>query len=150
MFNNTSKGQKLVKLQQGVATRVVKIVDPLLKPNCACNFHSVELCDCVTNSKMTGQVVLITGCSTGLGLDFAVTLAKDPDQRYIVYATMRNLTKKDELVKQAGNTLGKTLFIKQLHVTWDEEIKEVVANIYSEQGHIDILGEQFYRCLCHI
>ncbi|KAJ8023598.1 Retinol dehydrogenase 8 [Holothuria leucospilota] len=88
---------------------------------------------------MAGQVVLITGCSSGMGLDFAVTMAKDPGQRYIVYATMRSLAKKDKLVKQAGNTLEKTLFIKQLDVTKEEEIKQIVADIQSERNCIDIL-----------
>ncbi|KAJ8018013.1 Retinol dehydrogenase 8 [Holothuria leucospilota] len=88
---------------------------------------------------MAKQVVLITGCSAGLGLDFAVTMAKDVDQRYIVYATMRNLAKKESLVQRAGDALNKTLFIKQLDVTKGDEIKKAVSEIYSEHNHIDIL-----------
>ncbi|KAJ8018012.1 Retinol dehydrogenase 8 [Holothuria leucospilota] len=92
---------------------------------------------------MAKQIVLITGCSSGLGLDFAVTMAKDVDQRYIVYATMRNLVKKEGLVRQAGDTLNKTLFIKQLDVTEGDEIKKAVSEIYAEHNRIDILGETF-------
>ncbi|KAJ8023579.1 Retinol dehydrogenase 8 [Holothuria leucospilota] len=88
---------------------------------------------------MAKQVVLITGCSSGLGLDFAVTMAKDVDQRYIVYATMRNLAKKESLVQRAGDTLNKTLFIKQLDVTKGDEIKKAVSEIYAEHNRIDIL-----------
>ncbi|KAJ8023578.1 Retinol dehydrogenase 8 [Holothuria leucospilota] len=88
---------------------------------------------------MAKQIVLITGCSSGMGLDFAVTMAKDVDQRYIVYATMRNLAKKEGLVQRAGDALNKTLFIKQLDVTKGDDIKKAVSEIYSEHNHIDIL-----------
>ncbi|XP_071831949.1 uncharacterized protein [Apostichopus japonicus] len=87
---------------------------------------------------MAQQVVLITGCSTGMGLDFAVTMARN--EKYIVYASMRNLAKKSELEKQAGDSLSKTLFIKQLDVTKEDEIKSVVAEIHADRKRIDILG----------
>ena len=43
------------------------------------------------------RIVLITGCSSGIGLSTAVLLAKDPEKRFKVYATMRNLDKKSTL-----------------------------------------------------
>jgi len=46
---------------------------------------------------MTSQIVLISGCSSGIGLAAAVFLAKDADKRFKVYATMRNLAKKRQL-----------------------------------------------------
>ncbi|XP_071830660.1 retinol dehydrogenase 8-like isoform X2 [Apostichopus japonicus] len=92
---------------------------------------------CFRILKMAQQVVLITGCSTGMGLDFAVTMARN--EKYIVYASMRNLAKKSELEKQAGDSLNKTLFIKQLDVTKEDEIISVVADIHAERQRIDIL-----------
>ena len=44
------------------------------------------------------RVVLITGTSTGLGLELSVVLAQAGDR---VYATMRNLTKQDALLERA-------------------------------------------------
>ena len=37
----------------------------------------------------SGRIVLISGCSSGIGLYTAVLLAKDPEKRFKVYATMR-------------------------------------------------------------
>ena len=54
------------------------------------------------------RVVLITGCSTGIGLSTAVILAEDV-KRFKVYATMRNLEKKSELENAAGKHLGESL-----------------------------------------
>ncbi|XP_019357167.1 PREDICTED: coiled-coil domain-containing protein 18 isoform X4 [Gavialis gangeticus] len=58
-------------------------------------------------------------------------------ERTEVYATMRNLSKKEKLEKAASNILGKTLEIKQLDVCDEESIKTCVNNI--PERRIDIL-----------
>ena len=65
---------------------------------------------------MDPKIVLITGCSSGIGLASAVHLAKDDEKRFKVYATMRNRSKKEKLEEEAEECLGDTLFIKQLDV----------------------------------
>ena len=37
---------------------------------------------------MASQIVLISGCSSGIGLATAVFLAKDADKRFKVYASI--------------------------------------------------------------
>ncbi|XP_072025690.1 retinol dehydrogenase 8-like [Amphiura filiformis] len=88
---------------------------------------------------MAPKVVVITGCSSGIGLDTAVLLASDKDNRFKVFATMRNLAKKDQLQSAAGSTLDKTLFIGQLDVTDEESIKVFMDKINKEEGGVDIL-----------
>ena len=90
------------------------------------------------------KVVLITGCSTGIGLATAILLAKDDDKRFKVYATMRNVAKKDMLENAAGELLSQTLIIKQLDVISDKQINDVVDEIISKEGKIDILGKKFH------
>ncbi|XP_063071165.1 retinol dehydrogenase 8a [Engraulis encrasicolus] len=83
------------------------------------------------------KVVLITGCSSGIGLQIAVLLAKDEKKRYHVIATMRDLKKKDKLVEAAGDTYGKTLTLQPLDVCSDESVKQCIDSV--KDRHIDIL-----------
>ena len=87
------------------------------------------------------RVVLITGCSTGIGLSTAAILAADADKRFMVYATMRNLEKKAALEEAAGKHLEETLFIKALDVCSEDAVTSLVKEIESEEGRIDVLGE---------
>ncbi|XP_030583917.1 retinol dehydrogenase 8 isoform X1 [Archocentrus centrarchus] len=86
---------------------------------------------------MNQKVVLITGCSSGIGLALAVHIAKDEKKRFMVYATMRNLSKADALIEAAGRTLGRTLEIKQLDVCDEASIKACVDSL--PERRVDIL-----------
>ncbi|PIK53404.1 putative retinol dehydrogenase 8 [Apostichopus japonicus] len=85
------------------------------------------------------KVVVISGCSSGIGLATAVMMAKDSGQRYKVFATMRNLSKKTDLEISAGDQLGKTLFIKELDVSKEESVKKFAEDILESEGRVDIL-----------
>ena len=87
------------------------------------------------------KVVLITGCSTGIGLKTAVKLAKDEKKRFKVYATMRSLEKTKCLEEEGGGCLGKSLFIEELDVTKDDSINKLVEKILAKEGKIDVLGK---------
>ncbi|CAJ0920179.1 unnamed protein product [Ranitomeya imitator] len=84
--------------------------------------------------------VLVTGCSSGIGLAIATKLAKDEQKRFKVYATMRNLSKQDDLVKSAEECVGKTLEIKQLDVCSEESIKDCVNSLPDRR--VDILEDR--------
>ncbi|XP_072172905.1 retinol dehydrogenase 8-like [Diadema setosum] len=88
---------------------------------------------------MASRVALVTGCSSGIGLVTAVRLAQRAKDPLIVYATMRNMSKKGELEAAAGNALNKTLFIRELDVTKEETIVETVSHILDTHGQIDVL-----------
>ena len=88
---------------------------------------------------MTARVVLISGCSSGIGLATAVHLAKDAEKRFKVYATMRNLGKKAQLEEEGKEFLGDTLIIKQMDVCSDEAVTKAVKEILAAEGKIDVL-----------
>ncbi|XP_073510227.1 retinol dehydrogenase 8 isoform X2 [Phyllobates terribilis] len=83
------------------------------------------------------KTVLITGCSSGIGLKIAVQLAKDPRERYHVIATMRDLKKSEKLEAEAGASFNKTLVIRQLDVNSDESVKKCVAELPGQT--VDVL-----------
>ncbi|XP_051760580.1 retinol dehydrogenase 8b [Ctenopharyngodon idella] len=83
------------------------------------------------------KVVLITGCSSGIGMGIAVMLARDEMKRYYVIATMRDLKRKDKLVEAAGDAYGRTLSLLTLDVCSSESVKQCVDSI--KDRHIDIL-----------
>uniref|UniRef100_A0A8C1L5W5 Retinol dehydrogenase 8a n=1 Tax=Cyprinus carpio TaxID=7962 RepID=A0A8C1L5W5_CYPCA len=83
------------------------------------------------------KVVLITGCSSGIGLRIAVLLARDEQKRYHVIATMRDLRKKDRLVEAAGDTYGQTLTLLSLDVCSDDSVRKCIDSV--KDRHIDIL-----------
>ena len=95
------------------------------------------------------EVVLITGCSTGIGLSTAVMLAKDAEKRFKVYATMRNLGKKEALETEGKDVLGTTLIIEQLDVCSEDQINKVVDDILAKEGKLDVLGKPVLLSLAH-
>ena len=88
---------------------------------------------------MAVQIVLISGCSSGIGLATAVFLAKDAEKRFKVYATMRNLAKKGQLEEEGQEYLGDTLVIKQMDVCSDESVEKAVKEVLDIEGRIDVL-----------
>lgn len=84
---------------------------------------------------MTTKTVLITGTSTGVGLETALLFAS---KGYNVYATMRNLAKKEAL-ETAAKEAGFNMHIKQLDVTDSDSVSSCMKEILSEVSTIDIL-----------
>ncbi|XP_041471603.1 retinol dehydrogenase 8-like [Lytechinus variegatus] len=88
---------------------------------------------------MAQKITLITGCSSGIGLNLAVKLGKDAAKKYLVYSTMRNLDKKGPLQEAADSALNDTMFIRPLDVVSDDSVKNAVKEIIDEHGRIDIV-----------
>jgi NAD(P)-dependent dehydrogenase (short-subunit alcohol dehydrogenase family) len=81
------------------------------------------------------KVAVVTGSSTGIGLEISVLLAR---KGFYTYATMRNLDKSKAItnLKQKEKL---SLEILQLDVTADESVKEAINKITNEQERIDVL-----------
>jgi NADP-dependent 3-hydroxy acid dehydrogenase YdfG len=85
---------------------------------------------------MTSQkVALVTGSSTGIGLETSLLLARNG---FHTFATMRNVDKGKEI-----NTIAARekipIKIVQLDVTDDISVKNAIEKILSEAGRIDVL-----------
>jgi len=81
------------------------------------------------------SVVLITGCSSGFGLLAAARLASEG---HTVYASMRDLGKKDDLLEEVSRRGGEVRLL-ELDVVNDSTIVSAVDQIEQEQGRLDVL-----------
>src|SRR3954468_23812441 len=75
--------------------------------------------------------VLITGTSTGIGLETALAAA---DEGWTTVATMRDLSKAGPLRERGG---GFPIDVRQLDVTDHEAIASVVAGVVADHGTLD-------------
>jgi len=81
------------------------------------------------------NVALVTGCSSGIGLETAVSLAREG---HFTYATMRNMKKSGDLDKIV-NDEGLPIKILQLDVDDEESVDNALGKIMDEKGRIDTL-----------
>lgn len=79
--------------------------------------------------------ILITGCSSGLGLAAALAFARHGDR---VYATMRNPERAGTL-RQTATEEGLDIRVKPLDVTCPSSFEALLAEVISESGSIDVL-----------
>lgn len=80
-------------------------------------------------------VVLITGCSRGIGLQTALQFSREG---YIVFASMRETSIAGDLNK-AAKSQGLSIEVVQLDVTDGESIEAAVARVLTSAGTIDVL-----------
>ncbi|MGE0600527.1 MAG: SDR family oxidoreductase [Dehalococcoidia bacterium] len=80
-------------------------------------------------------IVVITGCSTGIGYEAALRFGRSGNR---VYATMRNLAKAGPL-RDAAAGEGLDVRVVQLDVDSPSSIDQAIAHILREEGQIDVL-----------
>lgn len=81
------------------------------------------------------KTILITGCSSGIGLETALEFARNG---YKTYASMRNLDKKSELENKAKNE-NLEIEILQIDVNKQDTIDNAINQIKNNENRIDIL-----------
>jgi NAD(P)-dependent dehydrogenase (short-subunit alcohol dehydrogenase family) len=81
------------------------------------------------------KVSIVTGSSSGIGLETALILARNG---YFTYATMRN-PEKDAPIKNALKKENLPIKVIQLDVIDDESLKNAIDHVTSEAGRIDVL-----------
>lgn len=80
-------------------------------------------------------VVLITGCSSGIGYDLIRPLLREG---YEVFASLRNLEQRKDLFKEIAGEYGSTFQLLELDVTSEADRKAALAKL-GERGRLDIL-----------
>ena len=85
---------------------------------------------------LTGQVALITGCSTGLGVQMAKALAS---QGAKIAAIARRQSMLDEVAKEITAEYGVEAVGISCDITDTESVDKTVAAIMERFGRIDIL-----------
>jgi NAD(P)-dependent dehydrogenase (short-subunit alcohol dehydrogenase family) len=81
------------------------------------------------------SVAVITGSSSGIGFETALMLGRNG---FLVYATMRDLGKRDA-IRSIADKENLSLRVVQLDVTKDDSVKNAVDSITAEAGRIDAL-----------
>jgi NAD(P)-dependent dehydrogenase (short-subunit alcohol dehydrogenase family) len=81
------------------------------------------------------SVVLITGCSSGFGLETALAFARRGDR---VFATMRN-TEKASALRTAAESEGLEVEIASLDVTDGRSVEHAVSEVLKQADGIDVL-----------
>lgn len=81
------------------------------------------------------KVAIVTGTSSGIGLETAIHLARNG---FKTYATMRN-PNKSEVIKQRTQAENLPIEILQLDVTDDGSVKNAINTIVEKEGRIDVL-----------
>lgn len=81
------------------------------------------------------KVALVTGSSSGIGLETALSLARDG---YVTFASMRNLGKAGEL-EHAAKKENLTIEIIELDVDKEESIVSAIKKVIAKDGRLDVL-----------
>lgn len=81
------------------------------------------------------RVAIVTGSSSGIGLDTSITLAQNG---FLTYATMRNLDK-GSIIETAAEKEKIPIRVVELDVTDDRSVNDAIQRIVSEIGKIDVL-----------
>lgn len=85
--------------------------------------------------KGNNNVAVVTGSSSGIGLEISLELARNG---FTTYATMRSLTKGSEL-RNVADKERLPLKIVQLDVTDDSSVRDAIKTIFDESNRIDVL-----------
>jgi NAD(P)-dependent dehydrogenase (short-subunit alcohol dehydrogenase family) len=81
------------------------------------------------------RVAIVTGSSSGIGLDTSITLAQNG---FLTYATMRNLDK-SSIIETAAEKKKIPIRVVELDVTDDRSVNDAIQRIISKTGKIDVL-----------
>lgn len=85
---------------------------------------------------LTGQVAIVTGCSTGLGVQMAKALA---NQGATIVALARRKEKIEEVAKKIADTYKVPTLAVQCDITDTDKVNAAVDEVMAKFGRIDIV-----------
>ena len=85
---------------------------------------------------LSGQVAIVTGCSTGLGVQMAKALA---NQGCAIVAVARRQNLIDEVAADIEKTYGVKTLAVRCDITDTEAVNAAIDEILAKMGRIDIL-----------
>lgn len=85
---------------------------------------------------LTGQVAIVTGCSTGLGVQMAKALA---NQGATIVALARRKEKIEEVAKEIADTYKVLTLAVQCDITDTDKVNAAVDEVMAKFGRIDIV-----------
>ena len=80
-------------------------------------------------------VIVLTGCSTGIGLEAALAFARRGDT---TVATLRNVAKADTLLERAAGE-GLSVHVEALDVDDDDSVERTIGAVVDRFGTVDVL-----------
>ena len=81
------------------------------------------------------KVALVTGSSSGVGLETALALARDG---YHTFASMRNIRKAGEL-EHVAKKENLSIYVIELDVDKEESIVSAIKKVVADKGRLDVL-----------
>jgi len=87
------------------------------------------------NNEITTKVAIVTGSSSGIGLETATHLAKNG---FKTYATMRNPDKAPNILKESQKN-NLPIEVIRLDVTDDASVHDAIQEVITKEGRIDLL-----------
>ncbi|XP_012269350.2 retinol dehydrogenase 14-like [Athalia rosae] len=100
-------------------------------------FARLTLGTCKSKAKMEGKVVIVTGCTSGIGKETARDLAKRGAKLIMACRNVDNANAvKDELVKSTGNN---KIVVRKLDLSSLKSIREFAKQINREESRLDVL-----------
>lgn len=88
----------------------------------------------MAKAEILSKIILITGCSTGLGKALVDVLSRNPHNKLIVTARAHRLEQLRQSFKESTN-----LIIRELDVTNESNILSLVNEVANNWGRIDVL-----------
>lgn len=88
------------------------------------------------------QIVLFTGSSEKMAILYALRLAADTQKRFKVLVAVSSLSSGENLSDtKVLKYLNSTLFMLQMDISSDEDVRSVVERITEEDGYLDAVGK---------